>query len=260
MYEPTPYSELNALLEEFVLQARGILGDDLIGLYLVGSFALGGFDHDSDVDFLCVTRDELTPAQQASIQAMHERLHDLETSWAQHLEGSYISAARLRLEPDGSLLFYLDNGARDLVWSDHCNKFVIRWTLHRHGVALHGPPSNTLLEEVTSESLRLETLGTLRSWLEYIQTDPHSLETRWSQTYAVITHCRMLYTLLKGAVASKPAAVAWALEHLDSSWAGLIERSWADRPNPSLKSSLPASLADAKLTLEFVGYANTLSG
>ena len=260
MTAPTPYPDLNALLEEFASQARASLGDDLIGLYLVGSFALGGFDEDSDVDFLCVTRDELTASQQASIQAMHGRLYDLELAWVQRLEGSYISAARLRLPPDVQALLYLDHFDRAFSWSDHCNKAVIRWTLYRCGIALYGPAANTLLEPVTPDALRLETHDTLRRWLEFIRTDPRSLETRESQAYAVITHCRMLYTLHEGTVVSKPAAIAWALEHLDSSWTGLIERSWRDRPNPSLKVTLPANLEDAKLTLEFVGYVNTFSG
>lgn len=260
MTKPTPYPDLNALLEAFSIQARASLGDDLIGVYLVGSFALGGFDEDSDVDFLVVTRGDLTPVQEAEIRVMHGRLYSFETPWAKHLEGSYISAQRLRLEPDGSQLFYLNNTARELVWSDHCNKSVIRWTLHRHGIALHGSPANTLLEAITPDALRGETRQTLRSWLEYIQTDPRSLETRWSQSYAVVTHCRMLYTLHVGAVAPKPVAVAWALEHLDSSWAGLVERSWRDRPNPSLTSKLPANPNDARQTLEFVKYVATLNG
>ena len=260
MTTPTPFPDLNALLEQFVAQARASLGDDLIGMYLVGSFALGGFDEDSDVDFLCVTRDELTAAQQTSIQAMHGRLYDLETPWVQRLEGSYIGAARLHQGADGSSLLYLDHFDQAFKWSDHCNKAVVRWTLQRHGIALYGPAANTLLEAITPDALRNETRQTLRSWLEYIQTDPRSLETREAQAYAVLTHCRMLYTLVEGAVASKPAAVEWALENLDSSWSGFIERSWQDRPNPSLKVTLPANLEDAKLTLEFVRYANTFNG
>ena len=260
MTSTTPYPELNALLEEFVRQARASLEADLIGLYVVGSFALGGFDEDSDVDFLCVTRDELTSTQQASIQSMHGRLYDSGTPFAQHLEGSYISAERLRLAPDGSELFYLDNTARALIWSDHCNKSVVRWTLYQHGIALHGPTANTLLELVDSEALRQETRRSMRSWLEEILAQPQLVDNRWYQAYAVVTRCRMLYTLREGAVASKPAAVRWALEHLDSSWAGLIERSWRDRPNPSLTSKLPANLEDARQTLEFVEYAATFNG
>ncbi len=256
MTTPTPYPALNALLEEFVSQARASLGDDLIGLYLVGSFALGGYDEDSDVDFLCVTRDELTSAQETAIRAMHAQLYESPIPWVQRLEGSYISAVGLRLPSDGRALLYLDHFDRAFKWSDHCNKAVVRWTLYRYGIALYGPAANTLLEPVMPDALRLETHDTLRRWLEYIQTDPRSLETREAQAYAVLTHCRMLYTLVEGAVASKPVAVRWALEHLDSSWSGLIERSWADRPNSSLKINLPANLEDVRPTLEFVEYAN----
>lgn len=165
----------------------------------------------------------------------------------------------MRREADGSELFNPDNTARALIWSDHCNKSVVRWTLYQHSIALHGPAANTLLEPVDPDALRQETRLVMRSWLEEILTQPQLVDNRWYQAYAVVTHCRMLYTLHEGAVASKPAAVRWALAHLDSSWAELIERSWRDRPNPSLTSKLPADPEDSRQTLEFVKYANTFN-
>jgi Domain of unknown function (DUF4111)/Nucleotidyltransferase domain len=254
--QPTPYPELNAVLTELLEGTRGILFENLKGLYLNGSFALGGFDADSDVDFIVVTDADVTQAQEAALQAMHGRIYDLETTWAQHLEGSYITKSVLkRPDPTRTPLLYLDNGARELVRSDHCNTLVVRWTMREHGIRLAGPDPRTLIEPVVPDELRLEAARIMDKWRLEIKADPRMLENRWLQAYAVVTFCRMLYTVQHGTVASKPAAVEWAQATLDGRWAGLIERAWADRPNPSLKSKQKADPNDARSTLEFIQYA-----
>ena len=52
----TPYAELDALLGELVARGREILGDDWVGGYVQGSFALGAGDLTSDCDFVMVVR------------------------------------------------------------------------------------------------------------------------------------------------------------------------------------------------------------
>ena len=255
MTQPTPYPDLNALLEAFSIQARASLGDDLIGVYLVGSFALGGFDDDSDVDFLVVTRGDLTPVQEAEIQAMHGRLYDLKTPWAKHLEGSYISAVRLRRGADGSALLYLDNTARVLIWSPHCNTRVMRWTLHEHGIALAGPDPKTLVQPVNPDEFRQEAAEVMQKWKVELDVTPEMLENGWLQPYAVVTFCRLLFTVQTGTVISKLGAVRWGQEVLDPRWSRLIEQAWLERPDPSLKSQQKSNPEDARETLEFVRYA-----
>jgi predicted nucleotidyltransferase len=47
---PTQFSELNEVLDQLVGGARQALGDNFVGAYLVGSFALGDADIHSDWD------------------------------------------------------------------------------------------------------------------------------------------------------------------------------------------------------------------
>ena len=47
----TPYADLDDLLDELLGHWRRILGDNLVGAYLQGSFALGAGDLHSDCDF-----------------------------------------------------------------------------------------------------------------------------------------------------------------------------------------------------------------
>jgi predicted nucleotidyltransferase len=259
MNQPTPYPELNAVLTQLLEGTRGILNENFVGLYLNGSFALGGFDPDSDVDFIVVADTDVTAAQESALQTMHGRIYDQTTPWAQHLEGSYITKSVLkRPDPTRTLLLYLDNTARELVRSDHCNTLVVRWTMREHGISLAGPDPKTLIDPVVPDELRVEAAQIMDKWQLEINAEPQMLENRWLQAYAVVTFCRMLYTVQNGTVASKPAAVQWAQDTLEGRWSGLIERAWAERPNPSLKSKQHANPDDARGTLEFIQYAITV--
>ena len=257
----TPYSELNAVFASLLEGTQNILNENFVGLYIVGSFALGDFDTDSDADFLVVTHGDVTDTQEAALQIMHGQIYDLEilwtsTSWAKHLEGSYINKSLLkRPDPLRTPLLYLDNTARVLERSDHCNKALVRWTLREHGIALAGPDPKTLVDSVSPTDLRSETSRIMREWLTEILAKPDLLDNRWYQAFAVVSPCRMLYTMREGTITSKLQAVRWAQANLESRWNDLIERAWQDRPNPSLKSRLQADPDDSRDTLEFVQYA-----
>jgi len=257
MSYPTPYLELNAILAQLLHQTQRILLENFVGLYLTGSFARGGFDRDSDVDFLTVTHADPTPEQEAALQAMHGQIYDSETPWAKHLEGSYIPASLLeRPDPNHTELLFLNNTARELVRSDHSNTLVVRWTMREHGVVLAGPPDpKTLVMPVVPDELRQEVARVMERWAAEMDAEPEVLENRWYQPYAVVTYCRMLYTVQSGTIISKLGAVCWGKEELDSRWTGLIERAWLERPDPSLKSKQQADPAEARETLEFVRYA-----
>ena len=71
---PTSNSELNAVLHEFVASVQEMLGKNLVSIYLQGSFAIGDWDTDSDVDFLIATEHEIPDADLPALQTMHARL------------------------------------------------------------------------------------------------------------------------------------------------------------------------------------------
>jgi hypothetical protein len=257
---PTPYPELNAVLRRLVEEARGVLGEALIGAYLQGSFAAGDFDRHSDVDFVMVTEGDLSDAQVRELQTAHARVYDLECVWAQHLEGSYFPMDVLRsVDGRGTQLWYLDHGAWSLVRSDHCNTAVVRWVLREHGVVLAGPRPATLVDPVPAEVLRREILTTMRDWGREILKDPERFSNRFYQGFIVLSYCRMLHDLRAGRVGSKRAGAEWAKATLDPSWAGLIDRSWDTRPNPALAVRQNADPEEFARTLDFVRHVIDLS-
>ena len=257
---PTPYPDLNAVLRELVENMQVVLGGTFVAAYLQGSFAAGDFDRHSDVDWLAVVEDELSDDHVAALQTMHERIYGLGCAWAQHLEGSYFPKEILRhLSQRGQQLWYLDNGARSLVRSEHCNTAVVRWTVREHGIALAGPEPAALLDPIPNELLRQEIRETIHDWGQQILADPGHYANHFYQTFIVLSYCRMLHSLHTGRIGSKRAGAEWAKAHLDPSWAGLIDRTWTGRPVPEASVRRPADPADFQSTLAFIRHITDLS-
>lgn len=255
MKETTPYPELNNVLRDLVDSAQEILSNNFVGAYLQGSFAVGDFDLHSDVDFILVIDEELSDNQVKALQVMHERIYGLDTRWAQHLEGSYFPKKVLRHHSElGKKLWYLDNGARSLIESDHCNTNVVRWVVRENGVTLAGPPPKTLIDPISVETLRMEIMGVITNWGQEIIDNPDPFNNRFYQTFIVLSYCRMLHDLYAGFPGSKLVGAEWAKNNLAPSWSALIDRAWDGRPNPALSVRQPADPDDFENTLKFVKY------
>ena len=258
-----PYAELPQVLETFVAGVHQSLGENLVGAYLVGSLATGDFDLESDIDFLIVVGDELTDAEVSRLQALHVRIHDLPYYTARHLEGSYISKQVLtRADLVGvQSLWYVDNGSTVLERSPHDNQWHVRWILRERAITLTGPDPKSLLQAVSTRELRSE----MRTTIETIQANCIAemgkplqwFNTRFGQSFTVLTCCRMLHTLHTGTVESKRAAVTWAEQSLDANWRELIRQAWAERNGArfGLKVRQPADAGLLQETALFIAYA-----
>jgi len=248
---PTPYPDINAVLDVLLSAARAVLGPQLVGLYLHGSLASGDSEPGrSDVDFLVVTAAELPRETIVALQAMHARISASGLPWATRLEGSYIPQQALRrydparawhpaLRVDGS--FGLDHHTSDWI--------IQRHLIREQGLTLAGPKPRTLIDPILPDDLRRATVGILREWWEPQLQDHSRLLSSEYQSYAVLTMCRALYTLERGAVATKSVAARWAQERLGERWAALIARALAWRHGTSLQA-LDESLDLIRYTLE----------
>lgn len=259
--QPTSYPELNAVLHELASRAASILGENFVGAYLQGSFAVGDYDEHSDVDFLVAIQPDLAESQLAALQALHAELFLLPSPWAQHLEGSYFPLELLRRpDPAGTPFWYLDNTATQLARSTHDNTVVVRWVTRERGIVLAGPPPEQLIDPIDADTLRSEIRQTMQIWGQSLLADPDRMSTRWYQSFAVASYCRMLQSLQTATIESKLSGVRWAQTALDPTWADLIQHAWDERPFPSLKSRQPADPAKLQRTRAFIQYALDLAG
>jgi len=251
--QPTLYAELNAVLHELVAGIRQAVGSNFIGAYLQGSFAVGDFDRDSDVDFVIAIRNELSENEVAELQRVHERIYGLESEWAQHLEGSYFPGAILRTgERCGEPLWYLDHGRNRLIKSDHCNTLVVRSVVRERGITLAGPEPATLVDSISVTALRREMSNTMRTWAKDILEHQERYRNRFYQGYIVLNYSRMLHDLVKGRPSSKREGATWAKATLGTDWSALIDRAWTGRPNPVVAVREPSDPVDFEATLRFV--------
>lgn len=251
---PTPYPQLNVVLQAMVQSVQTVLGTHFIGAYLQGSFAIGDFDTYSDVDFIIVIENELSNEQVAALQLVHKRIFDPNHPWAQYLEGSYFPKAILR-DPTriGEALWFLNNGSDTLELSDHCNTQVVRWAVREKGVTLAGPPPKTLVDPITPAMLRAEIADVILEWgAQILATDGGYYHSHFYQGYFVLNFCRMLHDLRTGTNGSKVAGAEWAKRYFDASWSDLIDRAWLCRPNPEITVRQPADPEDYARTMELI--------
>jgi hypothetical protein len=231
---PTPYSDINALLRLLLADVQATLGKPFVGMYLCGSLASGDFDYaTSDIDFVVVTAGALPAELVAALEAMHVRLIDGGLKWAIKLEGTYLPRDVVRrYQPSNALYPSLNEGS--FYTGRHGGEWVIQsHILREHGVTLAGPAPHDLVDPVAPADLRRATRQLLAEWWAPMLQDTTRLRADEYQAYATLTMCRALYTLATGAVVSKPVAARWAQATLRER-ASLIDRALAWRPGTQL--------------------------
>ena len=230
-----PYPELRDVLKIFIAEIKAELADNLVGIYLVGSLASGDFDLDSDVDFLIVINSELTETNIRSLQDIQLKVHNIDCYPAKHLEGSYISISDLNnwSTVGEKKLYFFGNGSTTFEQSIHDNKWHVRWILREHGITLIGQTPETILQSIPLDELCDEITTTMLRIMKEFKDEinrPHSfLNSRFGQSFAVLTYCRMLHTLHTGTVRSKKAGAKWAKQFVEPKWIKIIDQAWNER-------------------------------
>jgi hypothetical protein len=226
----TPYADLDALLADLLATWRAILGANLAGAYVQGSFALGAGDQHSDCDWIVAVHHPVSASEEAALRALHDEIPTRDGQWVHDIEGSYAPIHELAsVDFMGRPWLFNDHGHRTLELDDHCNRAYTRWILREHGVVLAGPEPRSFMPAVPEDSLRREAAAAIPRLMDEISSWVDIDALAWGQRYAVTTACRILYTLETAQVASKPGAVEWAQRSLDARWRPLLAQVRDDR-------------------------------
>ncbi|MCB8977995.1 MAG: DUF4111 domain-containing protein [Ardenticatenaceae bacterium] len=252
----TPFADINEVLAYFRDQLQTLLGDQFLGMVLVGSLALGDFDPArSDIDFIVVTKTELDEAVVHRLKALHEQFAASASPWAERLEVVYVPQVALGPQPPSTALYpQMERGmslammALEPGWVFQC------WSLRERGIAVAGPEPRLLAAPADRQAMALAVATIAREWLVAAQTDPSWLAwlvERPNHTFVVQTLCRLLYALATGEATSKPQAVRWAEQSLDPPWPALIQHMLASHQTPELLTpdEIEATVALLKFTL-----------
>lgn len=227
------------------------LGGKLVGVYLTGSFALGGGDAASDCDFLTVTDSALRSGEQDGLRRLHEEIPTWPGYWATNLEGSYATRGDLEtLAALGRPWPFVSRGHRELEPSPHCNTEVVRWVLVNRPAVLVGADPMAFCCEVPTAALQASMRPEIEGFLDDVRTWAPS-DAIWTQRYLVETAARMLYTLERGEVISKREALEWAADSLPVEWRDLVGQVREDR---FVRWNSPPSPGSVEHAVAFVEY------
>ncbi len=95
--DPTPYAEINQLLELLLWGIQKVLSEKLVGLYLYGSLVTGDFDNgSSDIDLIAALSSDIDDREFNHLQKMHNDFANKHKQWDDRIEVCYISVAALR--------------------------------------------------------------------------------------------------------------------------------------------------------------------
>lgn len=256
--KPTPFDDVNAILLHLLADAKAILDEQFFGLYLHGSLASGDFDYaSSDIDFAIITNGDVAPDTLDLLRDMHEKIKVEHPNWGPRMEGVYIPKEALRrydpargtyphLGIDEALRFEFHDSA----------EAIQRYILREYGVSIEGHDLRPLIDPISADELRSGVAIILRGWWKPMLEHPtHLVEHAGYQPYAVLTMCRMLYTLQTGTIISKPAAARWALETLGQEWHGLIRQA-IDAPELNRADALDQTVAFIEYTMGILENKN----
>lgn len=245
--------EVGPLLDELTTEIRDALGENIVGVYLRGSLALGGFDAEtSDVDLLVVVEQPVSDAEFGVLAALHDRIPAHENMFGRSYEVSYIDRRSLERFESNERTHPTVGADWPFAKSVHPDNFVLeRWVVSERGIIIEGPDPKTLIDPISPDDLRAAVASEFRRHMIWVDANepPDWLATRHYQAFAVETICRGLYTLETGAIITKPQAIAWALETLPEPWRSLAE--WS-REHHADKTADHTKIADV---LAFIRWA-----
>ena len=267
MIEHTPEHDAHV----YVRQLDRLLPGAVVGLYLVGSVALGGYRRRrSDLDFVCVLDDAVNEACVARLRIGHAQSGVVSGSRALlegrspltgTMNGIFIRASDLtepvtHIRPLASQV-----GTRFRRGRAGSDLSPVGWkVLSEKGVSIRGPRPAALHLNTEPERLSGWTLGNLdsywRPWAERVIRAPQrrfALRPRYWTAWGVLGAPRLHCTIATGEVISKEAAGEYALCCFAPAWRPLIEEAlayWREEPE---RVSLSARQR-AQMTAEFVSY------
>jgi predicted nucleotidyltransferase len=215
--EPT----IPALIEELVFDIRAALGEDLVGIYLYGSYVSGGFDPGvSDLDLVAVTSREAEVVDLVGLGRMHRAFASRHPEWDDRIETVYVGVDTLRsFRTSRDRLAVISPGEPFHLRNERPVEWVQNWYLVREsGVVLFGPPAASLIPPVAWS----EFVDASRRYAAEIAAQRLEDFSQGYLAYSVLTVCRARQTVEIGGYGSKQEAAAWAKER-DPEWAGLIE-------------------------------------
>lgn len=243
-------AEVGEFFTHYLDRFHAVLPDVLQGCYLYGSIALGAFNPvRSDIDFLAVLAHPLDAGELQTLDHLHRRLNRA-YPLARRLEGQYVPLVELQCDP-------LSKGyvsyAQGKYLGVHPVMTLYWYQLYTAGVCVAGPAPETLFPPISWELVQQEMARNINHyWLPKARTQQVKLLSNTMVEFAVLTLCRIFYTLEYRQILSKEAAGHWALTALPAIWRPLIHEALRLRAGVDRRSHYPTRWQRMRAVQQFI--------
>ncbi len=244
-------ADVRAFMQVYVHRLGAELPGAVHGVYLYGSTVLEAFvEARSDLDFMAVLNRPMTAEELRRLCALHRWLNRKE-ALARRMEGHYcllqdlrqgILTRRYPAFADGRYLG-LQKVMR-LYW----------YQLRKAGLRVWGPEPGRLFPDVGWEEVRQEMRHNLNGYWMGRAGRRFEFMLDSSVEFAVLTVCRIVYTLERQQVITKEQAGECALDMLPGEWHRLIREALRLREGAEGRSLYPSRLGRAKETKGFIAW------
>lgn len=209
------------ILDFIVERYKDILGENLVGIYLHGSLAMGCYTAASDIDFIALVKESIDIAAKKAIIKSIIHLKDLPEKG---IEMSVVldKYAKEFVYPTPFELHYSD-AHKDKYISD-CNyicggyadkDLAAHFTMIKHkGICLYGKR----IEEAFNDIPARYYIDSIRSDVENAREDIIG-----NTVYITLNLCRVLYYIRENVISSKLEAGNWAKEEVPQQYRKIVE-------------------------------------
>ncbi len=237
------------ILEIFKNALRQEIDENVIGIYIVGSYALGDFnDNLSDIDFVVILRRQLSTTEMKALAMVHSTIE--KRTLQPNLNGIYILESDIGKERTAiEMITFFHEGSLKRVSNPNAFYEInpITWAeLKLYGITLYGPDCKDLSIKVDWHAIHQYLYQNINtywvSWLKGSKNPLHpyfyiTLFRRSENAWCVSGVARQLFTLRENSVSSKRKACQYLLEDAPEKFKPILKDTIAFRTGKSSRNS-----------------------
>jgi streptomycin 3"-adenylyltransferase len=225
-----------------------ILGENLRGLYLHGSIAMGCFNPDSsDVDVLAVVQSPLSLETKQALAGAHIQLaaqcpNPLEVSVIlQAVLDNFTHPTPFEFHYSRDFLEAFKEGTADLTTPRKDPDLAAHMVITKqYGIALTGKPASDVFPDVPDDDY-LDSIVQDATWcIQNMMNGADEGVCRVPQ-YAVLNLCRVLAFIQDNQITSKRTGAEWALQHLPDTYHAVIQAALDEYTQTGSSETVPCT-------------------
>lgn len=248
---------IKQLLSDSSQQLQKILTTNLVGIYLYGSLAMGGYNPEtSDIDILVALKNKLNQDARADIIKVALKISEKATGGG--VEMTFVTLNNLKnfqYPTPIELYFSTDlkerflNGKADASRSTLDNGLAVNITLTKQrGICLFGEPINLVMPDISKEYFLKAAISDF-DWSYNNVMKGKDNGKGWVPNYAVLNACRLLAYIKEELIATKTEGGLWGKKNLPKEYKPIILAALKD-----YRKKDKANLVDLELLKRFMRF------